>query len=752
MEDNQRGSGTPKKSKIEVVSYADKQLKHGMKFKEVGLNSRNDIPPKASGENTRKCDDYCWSDDSKFVVPAKKGDRAQFSSDDGSLDAINIKQSGSIKKRKMSEWMDDEKHNKAFYVEGDMHRVKEGNVNRKEKKYTVLNTEAKLATESDDKFIKESGVKRVFLSDSRDKTAIGTEMKSNTNKVHQPRKHKKNVASYQALDCFDPLGKDLGSGHFSLAATSSSSKVSGSHKARTNLENLIGSPVESVTSSPLRTSNMEKRILAAGGDTSEKDDARKGGLSIKKLDCRGEKLSVKMERSSHDGGGLHHEEKMNKSNHENALSWQKSGRLTSLRVKEKVRSSGSEVSRDKMKVSQSDNDFSQNGVSYELAVDPNNHTTGTEIRNDDKNNFLKSKQKIDNLSKQSSSRHWSDETGKQTELKQKDFGNPILKRETLCMGSRPAPKSQKGDLSNGHQVHGSGNGDVPRFVRDAVDVSCKTGVNCSSGSVVPEGQLSGSSSVTTNSSQTASSMLEKATKLKDSADHYKNSGFEFESNETYFKAALKFLHGASLVEKSHSESSKHGETNQMQIYATAAKLFESCAHKYERRQEMAAAALAYKCMEVVYMRLVYNKHSSINKDRDELKSILQMVSQGESPSSSASDIDNLNNLAAVDKATLTRGSNTHVANNQVIFARNRPNILRLLDFTQNISFAMEASRKCKSTFMAANLDMEEERNRDCIASIRKVVDFSFHDVDELVHLVLTATKAITRAGLGGVRD
>ena len=55
-------------------------------------------------------------------------------------------------------------------------------------------------------------------------------------------------------------------------------------------------------------------------------------------------------------------------------------------------------------------------------------------------------------------------------------------------------------------------------------------------------------------------------------------------------------------------------------------------------------------------------------------------SLGESPSSSASDIDNLNNLAVVDKVTMTRGSNTHVANNQVISAQNRPNIVRLLDF------------------------------------------------------------------------
>jgi len=65
---------------------------------------------------------------------------------------------------------------------------------------------------------------------------------------------------------------------------------------------------------------------------------------------------------------------------------------------------------------------------------------------------------------------------------------------------------------------------------------------------------------------------------------------------------------------------------------------------------------------------------------------------------------------------------------------------------------MEASRKCKSSFMAVNLNMCEARNRDCITSIGKVVDFSFQDVDELVHLVLIATKAITRAGLGGVRD
>ncbi|KAK7293299.1 hypothetical protein RJT34_16162 [Clitoria ternatea] len=42
--------------------------------------------------------------------------------------------------------------------------------------------------------------------------------------------------------------------------------------------------------------------------------------------------------------------------------------------------------------------------------------------------------------------------------------------------------------------------------------------------------------------------------------------------------------------------------------------------------------------------------------------------------------NHLNNLVAVDKTTLTRGANFHVANNQVISAWQRPNIVWILDF------------------------------------------------------------------------
>ena len=63
-----------------------------------------------------------------------------------------------------------------------------------------------------------------------------------------------------------------------------------------------------------------------------------------------------------------------------------------------------------------------------------------------------------------------------------------------------------------------------------------------------------------------------------------------------------------------------------------------------------------------------------------LYSVFVLLCLGESPSSSASDVDNLNNQAAADKAALPRGTNTHVAINQVISARTRPNLVRLLDF------------------------------------------------------------------------
>lgn len=53
---------------------------------------------------------------------------------------------------------------------------------------------------------------------------------------------------------------------------------------------------------------------------------------------------------------------------------------------------------------------------------------------------------------------------------------------------------------------------------------------------------------------------------------------------------------------------------------------------------------------------------------------------GESPSSSASDVDNLNNQVMLEKATIPKGA-SHDGGNHVILAQNS-NFVRLLDFVR----------------------------------------------------------------------
>ena len=72
--------------------------------------------------------------------------------------------------------------------------------------------------------------------------------------------------------------------------------------------------------------------------------------------------------------------------------------------------------------------------------------------------------------------------------------------------------------------------------------------------------------------------------------------------------------------------------------------------------------------------------------------------------------------------------------------------------TQDVNFAMEASRKSQNAFLAANATLEEAQHKDCIASIRRVIDFSFQDIEELVRLVRLARESISRSGFGGARD
>lgn len=64
--------------------------------------------------------------------------------------------------------------------------------------------------------------------------------------------------------------------------------------------------------------------------------------------------------------------------------------------------------------------------------------------------------------------------------------------------------------------------------------------------------------------------------------------------------------------------------------------------------------------------------------------------------------------------------------------------------TQDVNYAMEASRKSRLAFAAANVRKEEAQYREGISSVKTALDFSFQDVEGLLHLVRVAMEAIGR--------
>ncbi|KAL4353152.1 hypothetical protein GQ457_06G029800 [Hibiscus cannabinus] len=120
-----------------------------------------------------------------------------------------------------------------------------------------------------------------------------------------------------------------------------------------------------------------------------------------------------------------------------------------------------------------------------------------------------------------------------------------------------------------------------------------------------------------------------------------------------------------------------------------------------------------------------------------------VFTSGESPSSSASDVDSLNHPTTADKVAFPKGLRSpQVAGNHVISARNRPSFVRLLNFAQDMNHAMEASRKSRSAFTATNFSLGEAESGEAITSVKKALDYNFQDVDGVLRLVRVAMEAI----------
>ncbi|KAM7521506.1 hypothetical protein LguiA_011408 [Lonicera macranthoides] len=654
------------------------------------------------------------------------------------------------------------------------------------------------------------------------------------------------ILTHRGLDATDSLKKDMRSVQPSLAATSSSSKVSGSHKNKANHQDVKGSPVESVSSSPLRVSNPDKftstRRNLIGKDDSQgaaffaagsprkcsdgEDDGgsdrsgtvrkcatstgtRRGPLESSVLDFQDRDLgrtsgtkakeefvpSPEFETRHVTNGDadtvirgaqypcrtqnsdqFRKEEKGNDNQyHASGSRPRKSGKGSSSRSKDKSRSFRSEP----------DKNFSE---SLKESIDHTGYSEKSEAqRNKVEKNLISKKDFTGKGFGESGKRESHSKFGLRVEAvsSQDPKQNLLLDCDWERSSKRfPSEKADRLDVSGrgkSHSLPPSGRGQnetlhcsqpISRYQKEngahilAVDpyegdcaLKAPTPIkkaenqngnesNNSKHSIPNGKKIRGAPSPARrdSSSQAATSTVKEAKDLKHLADRLKNSGSNSESTSLYFQAALKFLHGASLLESCSGESTKHGEIIQsIQIYSSTAKLCEFCAHEYERSKDMAAAALAYKCTEVAYMRVIYSSHGNAGRDRHELQTALQIVPPGESPSSSASDIDNLNNATTVDKVALPRGvSSPQVAGNYVIAAHNRSNLVRLLSFVQDVNFAMDASRKSRIAFAAASPKLESAPHREAASSVKRALDFSFQDVEGLLRLVRVAMEAMNR--------
>ncbi|XP_022842403.1 uncharacterized protein LOC111366019 [Olea europaea var. sylvestris] len=745
----------------------------------VGHSSSSGLPNKATLKDKKKLrilDSRSEGREKLQISGKKQKDNVQELPDNGCLD-INASNKSEIssKKRELKDSQGSQDYLQTLQRNGsDLQNskvpVKEESSNsgfHREKKSRVSQIDGKEFRKSKDNDIipkrKVSGNKEIPYVRSIEKE-------------RQVRKYRAKFPVQLTMDDIESLRKDLGSEPLSMAATSSSSKVSDSRKTRRNCKEVKGSPEESVSSSPMRISYLNK-VLPARKETTERADSRLNdfstmGSSIKSLDRNGNFES-------------------------NHLGTARKGKATSglpESFEHPVLHVRDSDTRDKFsgKYESGTNPASEYGNG---SFDCNNgdildqhslcptsmrvseHSHGKERMNKNSSNIMLSQQisksgtsllpmdkdrtsfvNFERVAERVSSPQIDHEhLNTNKNLKEEAFIDHNFrgdKQETL-RPSKSVPGSLEVSFTDLRPIDTSVVGDLLKVSEEPANTCHQHGTSNFNGHNVADGavsrHLSSVSLASKNSSSlTPTSVLKEAENLRDYADRLKDSGFPFESNEAYFEAALKFLHGASLLEACNGETSKYGEMNQMQIYRSTAKLCETCAHEYEKRQEMAACALAYKCMEVAYMRVVYCKNSSTYRFLPDLQATLPSALQGESPSSSASDIDNLNNLM-VDKAVLSKGNGSQVGNHAIV-PRNRPNLIRLLDFATDVNSAMEASTKSQNAFAAANVNLEDAQDKDGIVSVKRVLDFSFQNVEELVYLVRLAFKAVNRQGFNGNRE
>ncbi|KAI4349625.1 hypothetical protein L6164_010190 [Bauhinia variegata] len=824
-----------KKGKMDAMHSTDEEwiTDHSGTARKLDHSLNSSFPSNSVGKVRPKHKERSSSRDSKYdakdrlqVSIEKATDKGQGSFVDGSLDLGNYDNRDGVKKRKLKEDQDTQNGSSGHHLQQSRISAKEEFSDcRKEKKARISKSEGR--------------------ESSKSKGSGRLDKKVNHTKNQQSTLDPESTLSHRSLDGMECLKRDFGSAQASAAATSSSSKVSGSHKAKASFQEMKGSPVESVSSSPMRILNTDKftnRELSGKDDSHDNgaigsprrcsDDEDNGGndrsrtarkdksLTMVHLKCRGSDVPDFQEKdvnhisdtkskgqtlpspdvtvSCFSNGAVdtfsqdraypstevikdqrQGEEKPD-DYHTNVSHPRKTGKGSNSRSKDDSQSCKSEFDAEKvnktnsldqlkdqspqskaklrdgrnmLQKSDKSEDVNSGWMDYTGKVSNESRNKENQINNggydevsvDAKLEALTASnqnQLLDCDADRSSKRLLSERTDQEVLGKAKPLSLPSSggsQIETLVHRSQPVGSSHKGnrDMS----VDASKVGDATKLQKKPIRKADNQNGTSSKHPTLNghrTNDLDAPSPIRRDSSShAANNALKEAKNLKHLADRLKNSGSTLESTGLYFEAALKFLHGASLLESGNNENSKHNEMIQSkQVYSSTAKLCEFCAHEFEKHKDMAAAALAYKCMEVAYMRVIYSSHTSASRDQHQLQRALQMAPPGESPSSSASDVDNFNNCATADKVTSSKGVTAPlVAGAHVIAAQNCPRYVRLLNFARDVNFAMEASRKSRIAFAVSNANSGETK---------KALDFNFQDVEGLLRLVRLAMEAINR--------
>ncbi|KAG8067865.1 hypothetical protein GUJ93_ZPchr0005g15424 [Zizania palustris] len=532
---------------------------------------------------------------------------------------------------------------------------------------------------------------------------------SNGNGIHAEREglseqNLKNIHFHHPLLSESSVRRNMCYAQASTAATSSSSKVSSSHRPKPEFQETRASPVESVSSSPLRTSKKRldqhrKNPYAVAENVHSQESAKAGSP------CSKEKYGS--DHTKPHGSGC-----SNVDMHQDALE-------------------EGDLQKDKQ-------DILTNGCSK-------NRSSGLGIRNGhgQLNSVVEQKVNLHVLSMHDNG-DFKRPTSHQNVKTLPHYNSNQSNQAKLSSGKHPTQvKPDRGNVeyrelkTNASTVEGSKQL-VALNNRANGDASYKAN---QSNKTVVENIKHRALNVDASTLINASVLLKEARDLKHLSDRLKGNGDDLESANMCFEACLKFLHVASLKESPSIDSSKPGGLiNTMTLYSDTGNLCGFCAREFERLKKMANASLAYKCVEVAYMKAAFYKNPAAIKDGHALQSASVMVPPAESPSSSASDVDNLNNLSTVAKIVSTRGvCSSHIATNSI--SRNNHHLMGLLAYAEDINYAFEGTRKSQSTFSAYLSGIEKDQ-ADAIALLRELLNFNFHNVKGLLQLIRRSLECI----------